>query len=359
MCQDFELAGATDTLKVSHVPALRECNLTASAIYYYCICYTFVDDQQVKHSVTVTTYLPKSLLKMAPTILNVLVSTFPGLELPSVLCIPVTSSSSISNFASKLSERLPAGLDDDLTLTSVSGKRIDPTSIARVSSLLLSTLNHNADFLSLRLSAPLLGGKGGFGSQLRAAGGRMSSRKKRAQGEQNSSNRNLDGRRLRTVNEAKALAEYLTVKPEMEKKEKEERRKRWEEVVETSERREEEIRSGKGKARIDGKWLEEKEEAESKTREAIAAAMQSGLLRQDARRLVQYEEDSEDESMSDDETETQGSSSKGTTPLSDTPQSAPRKVFGWDDEDDDMSDSDQEAPSKTSRQQEGKNPATT
>lgn len=184
----------------------------------------------------------------------------------------------------------------------------------------------------------------------------MSSRKKRAQGEQNSSNRNLDGRRLRTVNEAKALAEYLTVKPEMEKKEKEERRKRWEQVVEASERREEEIKSGNGKARIDGKWLEEKEEAESKTREAIAAAMQSGLLREDARKLVEYDEDSEDESMSNGEGEDKGSSSKDTTPPSDTPQSAPRKVFGWDD-DEDMSDSgsDQEAPTK---KQGGKSKAT-
>jgi len=77
-------------------------------------------------------------------------------------------------------------------------------------------------FLNLRLSFPTCGGKGGFGSQLRAQGGRMSSRKKKNQGETNGSSRNLDGRRLRTVTEAKALAEYLVVKPEMDKKEKEE-----------------------------------------------------------------------------------------------------------------------------------------
>ena len=41
--------------------------------------------------------------------------------------------------------------------------------------------------------------------------------------EANGSNRNLDGRRLRTVAEAKRLAEYLALKPEMEAKEKEER----------------------------------------------------------------------------------------------------------------------------------------
>lgn len=173
----------------------------------------------------------------------------------------------------------------------------------------------------------------------------MSSKKKRAQGEQNSSNRNLDGRRLRTVNEAKALAEYLTVKPEMDKKEKEEKRKRWEQVVEASERREEEIRSGNGKARIDGKWLEEKEEAETKTREAIQAAMQAGLLRDDARNVVEGIENEEhsDSASEGEEAEAKGSSSKDTTP-SDTQASkdVPRRVFGWDDEDDDMSDSSEE-----------------
>jgi hypothetical protein len=44
----------------------------------------------------------------------------------------------------------------------------------------------------------LLGGKGGFGSQLRAAGGRMSSRKTG----NNASCRDLNGRRLSTVKEA-------------------------------------------------------------------------------------------------------------------------------------------------------------
>lgn len=177
----------------------------------------------------------------------------------------------------------------------------------------------------------------------------MSSRKKRAQGENNSSNRNLDGRRLRTVNEAKALAEYLAVKPEMDKKEKEERRKRWEAVVESAERREEEIKSGNGKARIDGKWLEEKEEAESKTRDAIAAAMQAGLLRDDARKLIEAEDsDSGSEIEADagekDEQPT-SSSSKDTTPPSagetDLKPTA-RKIYGWDEDDEDVSSSEDE-----------------
>ena len=52
----------------------------------------------------------------------------------------------------------------------------------------------------------------------------MSKKKKNQQGEDNGSSRNLDGRRIRTVNEAKALAEYLAIKPDMDRKEKEKRK---------------------------------------------------------------------------------------------------------------------------------------
>ena len=102
----------------------------------------------------------------------------------------------------------------------------------------------------------------------------MSSRRKK-NGEAVNSNRNLDGRRIRTVNEAKALAEYLALKPEMDKKEKEERRRRWEQVVELAEKRENEIKQG-AKGKVDGKWVEDKEEAGERAREAVKAAMKGG-----------------------------------------------------------------------------------
>jgi hypothetical protein len=54
--------------------------------------------------------------------------------------------------------------------------------------------------LDLFLNIRVLGGKGGFGSQLRAAGGRMS----RGQPTNNDSCRDLSGRRLSTLKEAKA-----------------------------------------------------------------------------------------------------------------------------------------------------------
>lgn len=54
------------------------------------------------------------------------------------------------------------------------------------------------NMISLRLAPRLVGGKGGFGSQLRAAGGRMSSQKT----SNNDSCRDLSGRRISTVKEA-------------------------------------------------------------------------------------------------------------------------------------------------------------
>ncbi|KAJ3103008.1 hypothetical protein HDU97_010446 [Phlyctochytrium planicorne] len=71
--------------------------------------------------------------------------------------------------------------------------------------------------MSERNDAPVLrlrGGKGGFGSMLRAQGGKMASKK--------TTNfeacRDLSGRRLKTVNDAKKLAEYLEKEPERKKK---------------------------------------------------------------------------------------------------------------------------------------------
>jgi len=271
-----------------------------------------------------------------PTI-NVLLSSFPGLGLPTTLCIPLSSSATVSDLTSAISDRLPRTLSSRLILTTTSNKQISLASSATLTSL-LSTENAST-ILPLRLSAPLCGGKGGFGSQLRAAGGRMSSKKKRSQGENNGSSRNLDGRRLRTVAEAKSLAEYLAVKPEMDRREKEERRKRWEQVVEASERRQEEIKSGivaGASARVDGKWAEEKEEAETKMRDAVMAAMKRQAVEKDVN-IATNDEDTGTDSESEEE---EGSNSKATTPPSATGQ---RKIFGWDDDDgDDVSDSSDE-----------------
>lgn len=162
----------------------------------------------------------------------------------------------------------------------------------------------------------------------------MSSRKKRNQGDQNGSSRTLDGRRLRTVTEAKALAEYLAIKPEMDKKEREEKRKRWEDIVQSTEARKAEILNGT-KGKLDGEWVEAKEEAAEKAREATLAALRAGEIKG-----VFGESDESASTFEDNE----GSESeegvikakKGKT----TQQAAPKTFFGWDEED--LSNSDEE-----------------
>jgi hypothetical protein len=206
-----------------------------------------------------------------PKIINAVITSFRGLGLPIILSIPIDASVTIGELQAQLSDRLPQ-VKSRLSLTTTSNKEVSGLS-SRPLYYLLS--DYNDDFLPLRLSAGLCGGKGGFGSQLRAAGGRMSSRRKKTQGDSNSSNRNLDGRRLRTVAEAKALAEYLALKPVMEEKENEARRNRWERVVELVEKREAELKNG-SKGRVGVQWMEDKEEAEEKTRDAVLNAVRSG-----------------------------------------------------------------------------------
>lgn len=182
----------------------------------------------------------------------------------------------------------------------------------------------------------------------------MSSKRKKGNGDPNASSRNLDGRRLRTVTEAKALAEYLAIKPEMEQKEKEKRRERWTQIVEASERREEEIRNV-SRGRMDGKWVEDKEEAGERTRDAVLAAMREGIVKDDLLGTSAGSSSSAElEAMAEDsaeEEEAEGSSG-ATTPLSDegkgkgkevaVSSTKPRTFFGFDEDDEFMSSDEEE-----------------
>jgi len=285
---------------------------------------------------------------MAPSKINILVTSFAGTGLPPTLSLALPPTTTISELRSELSSRLPENNTSRLLLTTLSSRNL-PSPSQPLSSLLASPED---DFLSLRLSVPLCGGKGGFGSQLRAAGGRMSSKRKKNQGEDNGSSRNLDGRRLRTVTEAKALAEYLAIKPEMDRKEKEKRRERWQQIVDMAEKKQDEIRHGSSRGGLDGKWVEDKEETGERTREAVLAAMKAGNFK-DNLLSVSHGSDTtagSDEVMQDGESE--GSGSGATTPPSEpeapAPQSKgkekekPRTFFGFD-EDDEFMSSDEES----------------
>ncbi|KAJ9108980.1 hypothetical protein QFC21_000303 [Naganishia friedmannii] len=100
---------------------------------------------------------------------------------------------------------------DDCTLSSNSLGRLHSTQL--LSSLVNTHAPHHP--IQLELLPRLRGGKGGFGSQLRAAGGRMSSKK--GQEENNDSCRDLSGRRLSTIKQAKKMAEYVESKEKSQK----------------------------------------------------------------------------------------------------------------------------------------------
>ncbi|KAJ5637888.1 hypothetical protein N7490_007767 [Penicillium lividum] len=288
---------------------------------------------------------------MASPNVNILLSSFPGLSLPSTVSFSLPSTSSISDLTEKVASYLPSSLSlQSLILTTTNNKQITPSADPLQSLIVRDGASVASTLLPVRLSVPMCGGKGGFGSQLRAAGGRMSSKRKRNQGDNNSSSRNLDGRRLRTVAEAKSLAEYLAVKPEMDKKEKEERRQRWQAVVELAEKRQDELKSGGGREKIDGQWMDDKEEMNEKAREAVLLAMKDGSWTDNLRDAIlggsstsaSEGSDQMDSSSSEDEDDENVVSSSAAGPSASAHKAAPRRFIGFDDDDEFMSDSEGE-----------------
>ena len=131
---------------------------------------------------------------------TVLVSTFAPF---STLCLPVPSETPFDDLYDILAEKYPdLPNPHDLLLRPTSNFVPSPTT--RLSSFPQDGGSHE---ISLQLLPRLLGGKGGFGSQLRAAGGRMSSQKT----SNNDSCRDLTGRRLSTIKEAKKYVSFLFV----------------------------------------------------------------------------------------------------------------------------------------------------
>lgn len=121
---------------------------------------------------------------------SVLFSTFSPFPTLSLL---VPSETRIDHLYGLLCDRYPTfPTDHSLDISSHSGS-LKPD--GQVGELHDDSLN----FVALRIVPRLPGGKGGFGSQLRAAGGRMSSQKTN----NNDSCRDLSGRRLSTLKTAK------------------------------------------------------------------------------------------------------------------------------------------------------------
>jgi hypothetical protein len=122
---------------------------------------------------------------------TVLFSTFAPFPTLSLSVSPETRFDDLYSLLCERYSDLPAS--EDLRISSHAGSI--PTSDTLISEI------HGRDvtLITLKLIPRLRGGKGGFGSQLRAAGGRMSSQKT----SNNDSCRDLSGRRLSTIKTAK------------------------------------------------------------------------------------------------------------------------------------------------------------
>jgi len=136
-------------------------------------------------------YIIISLCLLSTMSTTVLFSTFPPFP---TLSLSVSPETRFDNLYSLLCERysdLPPS--EDLRIASHAG------SIPTPETLVSEIHGPDATLITLKLIPRLRGGKGGFGSQLRAAGGRMSSQKT----SNNDSCRDLSGRRLSTIKTAK------------------------------------------------------------------------------------------------------------------------------------------------------------
>ncbi|BGP28016.1 hypothetical protein Rt10032_c14g5352 [Rhodotorula toruloides] len=143
--------------------------------------------------------------KMAEQLIPVLVQLYH--PHPRTLSLALPSSTTLASLPLLLDEYCPTAQQ---RLSYASGRSLPRlSSTARVSSL-AGARKDEGGFVTLRLGVRLPGGKGGFASQLRAQGGRMSSNK----AQNTDSCRSLDGRRLSTIKEAQKLAKLLESEPD-------------------------------------------------------------------------------------------------------------------------------------------------
>ncbi|KAK9446834.1 telomere stability and silencing-domain-containing protein, partial [Limtongia smithiae] len=138
---------------------------------------------------------------------SVSVATFTGLA---PFTFDVSPGANLQSVLARVAKSLPASVASTCGVSLRSGRALP------VATTTAGTVCHG-DTLELRLNPRLLGGKGGFGSQLRAQGGRMTARRKRGGKVDEAAKdefRNLDGRRMKSIRQAKDLAVYLETAPQ-------------------------------------------------------------------------------------------------------------------------------------------------
>ncbi|KAI1797483.1 telomere stability and silencing-domain-containing protein [Ganoderma leucocontextum] len=203
---------------------------------------------------------------------SIIISTFPPFP---TLALSAPSETSFADLYELLANRYPSlplhSHAADLVLSPTSGPI--PEAHTLLSTLLWDEDDHPHPLVTLRLVPRLRGGKGGFGSQLRAAGGRMSSQKT----SNNDSCRDLSGRRLSTIKEAKRLAEYIESEPLRKKAQQEAQRAK----LETLERKlgisadgsSSDPVAGKKHRLEDNEYIEQSREIVDNVKNAVSSAM--------------------------------------------------------------------------------------
>lgn len=193
--------------------------------------------------------------------MKVFVDTFSGLDPFSVDIL-----NDEENVVGKILTEIPSSISNNAYLTTRGGRKINN------SDGLMLLRPKNSD-LHLQLCYRMRGGKGGFGSMLRAQGGKM--RKKKGNGNnnkpdddiENDSFRTLDGRRMKSVRRAKELAKYLEREPEMQKKVNEKKRAKLQSIISAAENE----RTSKAKY-TDTQFLEQCEELVKDVKEKSSSA---------------------------------------------------------------------------------------
>ncbi|KIJ66822.1 hypothetical protein HYDPIDRAFT_85488 [Hydnomerulius pinastri MD-312] len=193
---------------------------------------------------------------------SVLFSTFPPFPTLSLL---VPSDTRIDDLYDILCDRYPdLPCSDTLSISPHSGSVTPATHVSELH-------DDSSNLVTLRLVPRLRGGKGGFGSQLRAAGGRMSSQKTN----NNDSCRDLSGRRLSTIKTAKRLVDYMENEEDRKKAAADAKKAKLENLERkiASASADPEAVAGKKHRFDDTEYLEESREIVDNVKSAVSAAM--------------------------------------------------------------------------------------
>ncbi|EOQ98972.1 hypothetical protein E3P92_03695 [Wallemia ichthyophaga] len=153
--------------------------------------------------------------------------------------------------------------DGSLKLTDIIGSSSEDFKCSSDINQSVAKLCGEFNFIDISVSPRMLGGKGGFGAQLRSAGGKMRSNRNN----NTDACRDLSGRRISTLKEAQKVAEYMESSEEREKKQKQEEKDKLEAM-------EKKYNQQPQKRRLDDdKYLEQNKDMNDNVRSSVAKGL--------------------------------------------------------------------------------------